>query len=77
MLKSINTTLDDHFDEFIEMQIKAGRYGSVSETVLAGLRLLEAQENRLSVTRQALKEVEASGLTDYSLDGITSELETE
>jgi antitoxin ParD1/3/4 len=36
-----NVNLTDHFDEFIEDEISAGRYRNASEVMRAGLRLLE------------------------------------
>jgi antitoxin ParD1/3/4 len=43
-----NVNLTDHFDEFIEEEIEAGRYRNASEVMRAGLRLLEqsTQEER-------------------------------
>lgn len=61
MAKNTSITLGDHFEGFIAKQIKSGRYGSASEIVREGLRLVEEREQKLEVLRQALKEGEASG----------------
>ncbi len=36
-----NINLTDHFDNFIEQAVAAGRFGNASEAVRAGLNLLE------------------------------------
>ncbi len=61
MGKNTSVTLSDHFMEFVDQQIEEGRYGSVSEVVRAGLRLLEEQETQLEALRAALIAGEASG----------------
>ena len=61
MPRNTSISLGDHFDSFIERQIKRGRYGSVSEVVRAGLRLLEEHEHRIGSLRQALIDGENSG----------------
>ena len=61
MSKIASFSLGDHFSTFIEGQIAAGRFGSASDVVHAGLRLLEEKETRLAVLRVALAEGEASG----------------
>ncbi len=37
-------SLSPHFENFIQEQIKSGRYNNVSEVIRAGLRELEEQE---------------------------------
>ena len=44
MARNTSVSLGDHFTTFIERQLAGGRYGSVSDVVRAGLRLLEQQE---------------------------------
>jgi antitoxin ParD1/3/4 len=49
--KNTSATLGIHFEEFLECQIKAGRYGSKNEIICAGLRLLEERDIMLQVLR--------------------------
>jgi antitoxin ParD1/3/4 len=61
MARNTSISLGDHFDTFIERQIRKGRYGSVSEVVRAGLRLLEEHEHRIGALRRSLIDGENSG----------------
>jgi antitoxin ParD1/3/4 len=60
MARNTSVTLGKHFDSFIEAKVKEGRYGSTSEAVRAGLRLLEEQEAKL----ERLKATLLSGETE-------------
>ena len=55
-----NINLTDHFDRFIEAEIKSGRYLNASEVVRDGLRLMERRkrEERAKLTwlRSAVRE---------------------
>jgi antitoxin ParD1/3/4 len=61
MTRNTSISLGDHFTGFIDTQIRAGRYGSASEVVRAGLRLLEEHEARVAALRDALIAGEQSG----------------
>jgi antitoxin ParD1/3/4 len=75
MAKNTSVTLGEHFDHFINQQLNSGRYGSASEVVRAGLRILEDQETKILNLRNMLVEGENSGVADYSYDSLISELD--
>lgn len=77
MPKNTSVTLGEHYEKFITQQVAQGRFGSTSEAIRAGLRLLEERETKLSLLRRALIEGEESGTADYSLKGLIDELDGE
>ena len=60
-MKSTSVILGKEHIAFIRKQVRKGRFGSASEAVRAGLRLLEEQELRMERLRNALDDGEASG----------------
>ena len=77
MAKNTGVSLGDLFEEFIAEQVDSGRYGSASEVVRAGLRLLETNESKLEVLRNALIAGERSGRAKYSYESLVAELDAE
>ncbi len=67
MAKNTSIVLGEHFETFIAAQLESGRYGSTSEVVRQGLRLLEEHEQKVAALRQALIDGENSG-TSTPLD---------
>ncbi len=61
MAKNTSVALSDQLSDFIEAQVSSGRFGSASEVVRAGLRLLEEHELKTAALREALIEGEKSG----------------
>ncbi len=77
MAKNTSITLGTHFETFIAERVTNGRYGSASEVVRAGLRLLETSETKLEMLRSMLVEGEKSGFADYSYQNLIHELDKE
>lgn len=64
MARTVTVTLGPHYEEFIQANIKGGRFNNVSEVIRAGLRRLEEDEMRLAAIRSALIEGEESGIVE-------------
>ncbi len=75
MAKNTSVSLNAHFDAFITERVKNGRYGSASEVIRAGLRLLESSETKLDALRTMLSEGENSGFADYSYEKLIQQLD--
>ena len=52
MTRNTSISLGDHFASFVDAQVQSGRYGSVSDVVRAGLRLLEEHEAKVGPYRR-------------------------
>lgn len=63
MAKNTSILLGDYFDNFINSQIKDGKYSSASEVVRAALRLFEHEETKKTELIKELKKGEKSGLS--------------
>lgn len=61
MARNTSVSLGDHFADFIDTQVRTGRYGSASDVVRAGLRLLEEHEAKVKALEAALIAGEESG----------------
>lgn len=67
---------DAHFEAFISERVAAGRYGSVSEMVRAGLRMLEVEENTLMALQAVLVKGEESGIVEnFDIDEFPHEMD--
>lgn len=78
MSKTTSIALGDHFTGFLAEQVGTGRYGSASEVVRAGLRLLEEREVKLAELRGLIAEGEASGvIEDFDFDAWLAEKRAE
>ena len=61
MSKNTSVELGEEIAGFVSGQVMSGRYGSASEVIRAGIRLLQDQETKMAALRAALREGEDSG----------------
>ncbi len=64
MSKNTSVTLGNHFEDFVQNRISAGRYKNTSEVIRAGLRLLEEEEDKVIALRHAIQEGINSGIAE-------------
>ncbi|MTV32616.1 type II toxin-antitoxin system ParD family antitoxin [Rhodoblastus acidophilus] len=66
----MNVSIGERWEGFVDRVVKDGRYGSASEVVREGLRLVEEREAKLLALRATLNESIARGgaVTDDELD---------
>ncbi|EQB16947.1 type II toxin-antitoxin system ParD family antitoxin [Sphingobium lactosutens] len=57
----MNVSIGQRWEGFVEAVVKAGRYGSASEVVREGLRLVEEREAKLEALRETLNASIAQG----------------
>lgn len=57
----MNVSIGDRWERFVERAVKTGRYGSASEVVREGLRLVEEREVKLKALRATLDASMAAG----------------
>ena len=62
MDRNTSISIGNYFDVFIKSRISSGRYKNASEVVRAGLRLLEEEENKIMVLKEAIQEGIESGI---------------
>ena len=61
MARNTSILLGDYFDNFINQQVKSGKYTSASEVIRAALRLFEHEETKKADLIKELKKGEQSG----------------
>lgn len=75
MAKNTSILLGDYFDNFINSQVKTGKFSSASEVVRAALRLLEQQETKKAELINELIKGEKSGFVeDFDRDSFLKNL---
>ncbi|CDZ29515.1 type II toxin-antitoxin system ParD family antitoxin [Neorhizobium galegae] len=72
----MNVSIDPRWGKFIEQAAQDGRYGSASDVVREGLRLVEEREAKLSALRETIQRSIAAG-RDVSEEELDAFLEAE
>lgn len=62
MGRNTSVSLGNYFEDFVENRITEGRYKNASEVIRAGLRLLEEEENKVQILKNAIQEGIDSGI---------------
>ncbi len=62
MGRNTSISLGDHFENFVDDRISAGRFKNASEVIRAGLRLLEEDESKIIALKKAIDEGIESGI---------------
>lgn len=76
MAKNTSVLLGDHFEKFIQQQIKSGQFTSVSEVIRTALRLFEEEQEKKSALIEALKKGEQSGfIKEFDRNSFLSEMQ--
>jgi antitoxin ParD1/3/4 len=76
----MNVSIGNRWEGFVEAAVRSGRYGSASEVVREGLRLVEEREAKLQALRETLAAAIAEGGAgsendlEAELDGKAAEL---
>jgi antitoxin ParD1/3/4 len=67
----MNVSIGDRWEAFVEQIVRTGRYGSASEVVREGLRLVEEREAKLKALRAMLDASIAGGgeASEADIDG--------
>ncbi|MEX1187879.1 MAG: type II toxin-antitoxin system ParD family antitoxin [Bacteroidia bacterium] len=75
MAKNTSILLGDYFNEFINQQLKTGRFSSASEVVRAALRLLEKEEsNKSELVMELIKGEESGFVKDFNKETYLGDL---
>jgi len=64
MAKNTSILLGDYFDNFINQQVKSGKFASASEVVRTALRMFEHEETKKTELIKELKRGEKSGFAE-------------
>ena len=62
MGRNTSVSLGDYFEDFVDNKVLQGRFKNASEVIRAGLRLLEEEENKIQILKNAIQEGIDSGI---------------
>lgn len=62
MGRNTSVSLGNYFEDFVDTKVNQGRYKNASEVIRAGLRLLEEEENKVQILKNAIREGIESGI---------------
>jgi antitoxin ParD1/3/4 len=62
MGRNTSISLGNHFEDFVDDKVAAGRFKNASEVIRAGLRLLEEEEAKIVALKNAIVEGIDSGV---------------
>ena len=75
-MRNTSIALSDHWIEFARKQVEVGRYGSTSEVVREGLRLVEQRQKYHDAVVAAIVEGEESGpLEEFDFGAFIAEID--
>ncbi len=78
MKTNTSVSLGSYFETFVVQKVNEGRYKNASEVIRAGLRLLEEEENKALILKNAIIEGQKSGIAvDFDPQGHLEKLKAE
>ncbi len=72
----MNVSIGERWETYIEALLKTGRYGSASEIVREGLRLVEEREAKLAALRETIDAAIAEDKW-YTMEEVEAQLEAD
>ncbi len=77
-MKNTSISLGSYFDQFVQSQLSTGRYKNASEVIRAGLRLLENEESKVILLKNAIQEgLNSPVIEDFDFDKNLEALKSE
>ncbi|MGQ2943888.1 MAG: type II toxin-antitoxin system ParD family antitoxin [Blastomonas fulva] len=72
----MNVSIGERWEAYVEALLKTGRYGSASEIVREGLRLVEEREAKLAALRETIDAAIAEDKW-YTMEEVEAQLEAD